>query len=180
MMNCPQNNTQTIYQHGLSVQAHLKQLVDHIQDGTSLSNWRIPSWFFKYKEYIKKNLLPTDILLEYALFHDCGKPFCLTTDENGRNHFANHAQISAATWKENGGCDQIGRLIAMDMDIHTLKSEQVEEFCKRPECCSLLLSGLAEIHANAEMFGGIESTSFKIKWKQIDRRGNQIFNEINR
>lgn len=64
----------------------------------------------------------------------------------------------------------------MDMDIHVLKSDGVEEFASRPEAISLLLTGLAEIHANAEMFGGIESTSFKIKFKQINKRGKQIIN----
>jgi hypothetical protein len=39
---------------------------------------------------------------------------------------------------------------------------------------TLLLAGLAEIHANAEMFNGFDSPSFKIKYKQIDRRGRAI------
>ena len=39
---------------------------------------------------------------------------------------------------------------------------------------SLLLAGLAEIHSNAEMFGGLDSVSFKIKWKQINKRGKAI------
>jgi len=34
------------------------------------------------------------------------------------------------------------------------------------------------VHANASMFGGIESTSFKIKFKQISKRGKQILNLI--
>ena len=55
-----------------------------------------------------------------------------------------------------------------------MKAEAVPEFAKMPEAISLLLVALSEIHANAEMFGGIESTSFKIKWKQIDKRGNAI------
>lgn len=37
-----------------------------------------------------------------------------------------------------------------------------------------LIAGLSEIHANASMFGGIDSTSFKIKWKQISKRGKKI------
>jgi hypothetical protein len=35
---------------------------------------------------------------------------------------------------------------------------------------------LCEIHANADMFGGINSTSFKIKFKQINKRGKAIIN----
>lgn len=68
----------------------------------------------------------------------------------------------------------VRRLIKYDMDIHLLKADGVEEFAKRREAITNLIVGLAEIHANAEMFGGLESTSFKIKWKQIDKRGKQI------
>jgi hypothetical protein len=62
----------------------------------------------------------------------------------------------------------------MDMDIHLLKDVDVLEFSKRPEAMTLLLTGLSEIHSNCAMFGGIESTSFKIKWKHINKRGNAI------
>jgi hypothetical protein len=34
------------------------------------------------------------------------------------------------------------------------------------------------ITSNASMFGGIESTSFKIKYKQLDKRGNQVLKLI--
>jgi len=62
----------------------------------------------------------------------------------------------------------------MDMDIHLLKDVGVNDFAQKEEAATLLLTGLAEIHSNAEMFGGIESTSFKIKWKQINKRGKKI------
>jgi putative nucleotidyltransferase with HDIG domain len=127
-----------------------------------------------YRDQIKPKLPPSDILLTYALYHDCGKPFCRIIDEDGKQHFPNHAEISAKIWRENGGDEQIARLIQMDMDIHLLKAHQIDEFCQRTECISLLLSGLAEVHANAKMFGGIESISFKIKWKHIEKRGRQI------
>jgi hypothetical protein len=39
---------------------------------------------------------------------------------------------------------------------------------------TLLVAALAEIHSNAQLFGGIESVSFKSKWKNWDRRGKQI------
>lgn len=61
------------------------------------------------------------------------------------------------------------------MDIHTIKAKDLDEFSENnSRALTLLLSGLSEIHANAEMFGGLESTSFKIKYKQIDSRGKQI------
>jgi hypothetical protein len=55
-----------------------------------------------------------------------------------------------------------------------MKAEDVEDFCKDPKmACTLLLSALAEVHSNANMFGGIDSTSFKIKWKHLDKRGKK-------
>lgn len=134
----------------------------------------MPSWAIKYRDKIKESLLDTDILLEYALWHDCGKPFCRTVDSDGKQHFPNHAKASADTWRSTNGSEQIARLIEMDMDIHLLKAEGLQDFCSRPEAISLLCAGLSEVHSNAQMFGGNESTSFKIKWKHIEKRGNAI------
>ena len=66
------------------------------------------------------------------------------------------------------------------MDMHTLSAAGIDNFCylRRKEAISLLISALAEIHSNAQMFGGIESDSFKIKWKHIDRRGNAICKKL--
>lgn len=110
--------------------------------------------------------------------HDCGKPFCLKADEEGRRHFPNHAQVSYETFTKFYEDPTAAELILHDMDIHTLKSEGVEEFSKNPHAITLLISGLAEIHSNAKMFGGIDSTSFKIKHKCISKRGKQIINLI--
>jgi hypothetical protein len=95
-------------------------------------------------------------------------------DENGRKHFPNHAEISYKTFTRFFENTAAAELIRSDMDIHCLKSEGVDEFCKNPNCLTLLLSGLAEIHSNSQMFGGMDSTSFKIKWKAITQRGKQI------
>jgi hypothetical protein len=43
-----------------------------------------------------------------------------------------------------------------------------------PEAASLYLTAVAEVHANAPMFGGFESTSFKSKMKHLDRRGKAL------
>ncbi|MFK4132416.1 hypothetical protein ACI2KR_09060 [Pseudomonas luteola] len=115
-----------------------------------------------------------EILGEYQTYHDCGKPFCRIVDEAGKQHFPDHAKHSEQTWLSCGGDPIAARLMGMDMDIHVLKGDDVESFASRPEAASLLLTGLAEIHSNAQMFGGIDSVSFKMKWKHIDRRGKQI------
>ena len=176
MKECNQNSFQTIYEHGVSVSETLENLINYIKYNKPLDGyWIIPEWLEKNKEKIKNNLFHEDILLEYALFHDCGKPFCFNIDENGNQHFPDHAKISEKIWNENGGEPLIGRLISMDMDIHLLKDYGIKEFCERKECISLLITGLAEIHSNANMFGGFDSISFKIKYKNIDRRGNAIF-----
>ena len=109
---------------------------------------------------------------------NCGQPACRTVDEDGRQHFPDHAAVSARVWREAGGCEEVAHLIASDMDVHLLKGEGVEAFAMRPEAEALLLTGLAEVTANASMFGGIESTSFKIKYKNIEKRGRAIVKAI--
>ena len=66
------------------------------------------------------------------------------------------------------------KLVRCDMDIHLLKADGVEEFCKNPLAITLLLTGLAEIHSNDSMFGGLNSVSFLIKKKSLTQRGKQI------
>lgn len=175
MTGCEQSQGQSIYQHGVSVNDYLVDLISFLKTGNpTTKTWRFPDWLAQYREEILSRLLPEEILSKYAIFHDCGKPYCLTTDGDGRRHFPEHAQKSYETWMQIDGDEQIGQLILHDMDIHTIKAEEIPAFAARPEAISLLLTGLAEIHSNAAMFGGIESTSFKIKWKQIDKRGKQI------
>ncbi len=64
------------------------------------------------------------------------------------------------------------------MIIHTIKDYEMDTFTKRKDAISLLLTGLSEIHANAEMFGGINSINFKIKYKQINTRGKGLFRRL--
>ena len=135
--------------------------------------WRMPDWFIKHKQDLIARLPSMDIMEEYLTYHDCGKPSCRTVDEEGRQHFPDHASASCKIWSTLGS-PEAAKLMGMDMDIHLLKGDDIPDFIKKPECCALLLAGFAEIHANAEMFGGLESTGFKIKWKHIDKRGRAI------
>lgn len=98
-------------------------------------------------------------------------------DETGI-HYPNHAQVSADYWKDCGGSQDVENLIRHDMFFHTCSAKDLEDtVLTKQELSTLLLSSLAEIHANAELFGGIESTNFKIKFKQIDKRGKKFCKE---
>lgn len=63
------------------------------------------------------------------------------------------------------------------MLIHCGSSEDIAKFTKEnPQLAvNLLISALSEVHSNCKMFGGVESTSFKIKLKKVDQRAKQIF-----
>lgn len=178
MQQCEQAKGQSIFQHGLSVKEHIFQLIDYLKTGQITGDWRLPDWLSEYNQQILSALLPQDIIEEYTIYHDCGKPYCKSIDENGRTHFPNHADISSKTWLEVGGSCAAAKLMKMDMMIHTMKACDIDEFITHPEACTLLLAGLAEVHANAKMFGGTDSTSFKIKWNQINKRGKAICQKL--
>ena len=183
MKTCFQTKGMSILEHGHSVHNYYLDLHNYLYNDVELQyQWRLPEWLLLNKEYIKSKLFDLDILHDYHIYHDCGKPQCVTIDENEKQHFPDHALASAKRWEQ---CTvgtvkntQIGHLIRMDMDIHLLDSVGLPPFSQRPEAISLLITGLCEIHSNAAMFGGIESTSFKIKWKHIDKRGRQLLNLI--
>lgn len=181
MLSCYQFKSMNMLEHGISVHEWFCDIYDHLMHGKPLSRqWRLPEWIFD--PLIKEKLLDFDILRLYQIYHDCGKPLCRTLDEDGRQHFPNHAQISKQRWLEcsdgSAEAQQIAELIGMDMDIHLLKTEGIAEFASRKEAISLLLTGLCEIHSNAPMFGGLESTGFKIKWKHLDKMGKRILSQI--
>jgi len=178
MQACPQSQGQSVYEHGISVKEHTFQLIDYLKTGEISGVWKLPDWLSKYRQQIFSALLSRDIIEEYTIFHDCGKPYCRTLDENGKPHFTNHAEISYQTWLDVGGRCEAAKLMKMDMIIHTIKACDIDEFITHPEACTLLIAGLAEVHSNAKMFGGMDSTSFKIKWNQINKRGKLICQKL--
>lgn len=179
MANCEQAAGQSVLQHGESVYEYTFDLLNHLRTGSDLRFvWNLPNWIIENKELLL-NSLPTDETLElYTKFHDIGKPYCLEIDELGKRHFPNHAEVSFQVFSQIFDNRVAADLIRHDMDIHLLKADGVEEFSKSPNALTHLLIGLAEIHSNAQMFGGIDSTSFKIKWKCLNQRGKQIINLI--
>lgn len=179
MLLCEQTRGQTVYQHGQSVLKHFNEIRDSIEINHELSedNWKIPDWLKIYGSEIMSNVHNHELVSEYLIFHDLGKPFC-RIQENGVTRFPNHAEISKSIWMRLGGSEIVGNLIGWDMDIHTSTSEDISRKLlgewSMKDACTLLLASLAELHSNSKMFGGISSISFKSKWKNIDRRGKQI------
>jgi hypothetical protein len=178
MQQCQQTVNQSVYQHGLSVYEHTIKLISLLQTNIQSNEFRLPDWFFQYREQILKSLVSEEIIKEYTIHHDCGKPYCLQIDEHGKRHFPNHSETSYQTWLSVQGNDQAAKLMKMDMIIHTMKANDIDDFVKHPEAITLLIVGLAEVHSNAKMFGGIESDSFKIKWGQINKRGKAICKKL--
>jgi len=180
MIACEQTKGLSVLDHGKLVNEYYRDLMEYLRKGTPLKHeWKLPDWIDQYGYEIISNVFDDDTMMRYQTYHDCGKPYVRCLDETGRQHFPNHANASYEVWNKLFKKDEVvAELIKNDMQIHTIKNEELDEFCKSPLAISLLITGLCEIHANASMFGGIESTSFKIKWKQIDRRGKHIVSNV--
>ena len=180
MLLCEQSQGQSVYQHGQSVCSHLFDLIDHIKGVYKPPEgyWKLPEWPMNYAEELLCNLHDEDKIRQYTTYHDCGKILCKQVDAEGRVHFPDHARLSKELWLSVGGDKIVGELIGDDMFIHTSSANEINQRLISgwdiKDASTLLFSAIAEIHSNAVMFGGIESLSFKSKFKIIDRRGKQI------
>lgn len=177
MESCKQTAGVSVGKHGEMVRDYFMDLYLHlVHDDCDLQyQWKLPKWVYENKALIVEKCYGDSTMQWYLLMHDCGKPYCREVDADGKQHFPDHANVSFEVYsKFFPERKLIAGLIKKDMQVHCLKGKDVEVFSKDSDAISLLIAGLCEIHANASMFGGIESTSFKIKWKQIDKRGKQI------
>ncbi len=171
---------QTVWDHGVSVKNYTFDLINHLRNGTPLKyQWKVPSFLYMQREYILDNLVPDSTLYLYTVFHDCGKPRCRQVDDQGKVHYPDHANVSADLIKEYFPLPILEKLVRMDMVLHTMKAEDIPEFAKHREAVSLLIVALAEVHSNAELFGGMDSISFKIKLKHIEQRGKALMRTLN-
>lgn len=162
---------------GLSVLAHGEMVNDYFLDlikGTGKFSWKLPDWCTQ--EFLEK-IGDIHLISTYLVYHDAGKPFCRTVDSEGRQHFPNHAEVSYQVMKGHLS-PEIRELIRRDMDMHLMKPSEIRSYDRPDLIPTLLLAALSEIHANATMFGGIESTSFKIKWKALNRLGNAYLKNL--
>jgi hypothetical protein len=171
MHHCPQTEGQSVLEHGFSVNQYFRDII-----GPSLFPWKLPDYFDFYRELLVATLYPLDVVDRYTTYHDCGKPYCIVSDELG-NHFPNHAKISQETYQALTGDATVSNLIGWDMVLHTCTAKELEEYLNiwtPQDAATLLLVAFSELHSNASMFGGIESLSFKIKYKRLKKRGKQL------
>ena len=172
MEETEQTKCLNLYQHGQQVWFYLNKILKHDYEGMKL-----PKWYTDHSEFIHKNLFNRELLKIYAIWHDIGKTETLQIDEEtGRRRFPGHAEASKRIWLQLGGNQEIAELMGLDMIFHTETAEQIlaRNLDKRI-LCTLMISALAELHANAEMFGGIQSESFCIKFKKLEQRAKKIF-----
>lgn len=178
---------QNVLAHGASVREHYLALLDHLSGRVDLvdePNWRLPSWVSQYATELLAAQPPRWVMERYLTMHDCGKPSALVVDPDGRRHFPDHAAVSTRVYLEQvtGGGQlaptqdelAIAALIGSDMDAHLLKADGIPAFVATGLAPGQLLAALAEVTSNAAMFGGVDSTSFKIKWKHLDKRGRAV------
>jgi hypothetical protein len=193
MQACMQTSGISVYKHGEIERALDNNALQELDAAT----WRLPSWVTEHKDILRDAVASEYgvTTYDYLLYHDIGKPYCRVVDADGKQHFPGHAEASEAALRvvaanhDYGGqfqqryCCEVDHIAAavyagMDMDAHLLKQDGVAEFASRPQAPILLLAALSEIHANAGMFGGLESTSFKIKWKQLSKMGARVLEHI--
>lgn len=175
MRSCMQFRTQNVLEHGQAVLAKYETLLAHAREGRLPEGWREPKWWTsEAAQQLANAQPPADIMSRYLTYHDCGKPLCRTVDEEGRQHFPNHAAVSARLWAELGGHPDEVWLMANDMLLHSGSAEECEVLRGHRLAPALMFAALAEIHSNAEMFGGPETPSFKAKAKQLERRTAQL------
>lgn len=173
MKACNQTSGQTILQHGLSVWRFINLLLNK-----DYTNFKLPEWWDEYIDQIHKNLYDRKTIKHYAIWHDVSKPSCLTIDADGKRHFPNHAEISYETFKQCFG-DKYSHsaiLIKHDMLLHTATIDDIMAIdnIQKETIATLLISALAELHSNAGLFGGMDSTSFKIKFKRYSKIGLKL------
>lgn len=172
----------TCFQGGISMREHGNQVFSNIKKLIlgHFDGFKLPQWFLDEHKFIINNLHDWDIIRTYARYHDAGKPRCKVIGEDGKQRFPNHAEVSKQTFLEAYPEEHlIAELIGLDMIMHTEKYEQImKRNLPARTLVTLLITAFAEIHANAELFGGISSESFKIKSKKLDKLGKKLVNAI--
>lgn len=162
MSTCLQSENMNMLQHGQAVHAQYLQLISDLQSGQTDCKELQQLW-----AEFGDRLPPPSALSKYHIYHDCGKHLCLTI-EDGKRRFPNHAEWSAKQYAHIFPDDGFTTaLIRHDMDFHMLRGDELKKLWKSPFAPILYFTAWAEINANAEMFGGRESESYKIKRSRL-------------
>ena len=159
-------------EHGQMVHAHYKILISQLSAGEYECKELQDLW-----DAVGSTCPTPEVLERYHVYHDCGKHLCLTIDEEGRRHFPDHATWSAKQYSHIFPEDGFtATLIRRDMEFHTLRGDDLLCLCESPFALILYFTAWAEINANAEMFGGRESDSYKIKRKRLLKAAKKLLN----
>lgn len=165
-----QFQNQTILQHGQSVHEHFKKILEALES-KNYETYTFPKNLVDRWPQIKKKLYHIDVLQQYHIYHDCGKPYCCTIDWLGKRHFPNHSQVSYETYSKVFSDDIVAKLIKHDMIFHSGSMEQIDSFINQNDkrfLFSLWMTSLAEIYSNSAMFAADNQDSFKKKYAKLE------------
>lgn len=162
-MACEQTPGLSVLEHGHRVHESYLQLVQELELGDG------PAVLQNLWESLRERLVSPEEIRTYQIYHDCGKPACL---EDGR--FPDHAYHSMAQWSRLYGSGTVSELMGMDMAFHLANAEAAKLLWENPLAPTLYVTAWAEIRANASMFGGEDSVSFKMKRKRLERAGRAL------
>lgn len=169
MTACEQAPGMNMLQHGEAVHIEYLKLINELESGAHECDKLIAAW-----RELRSQIPLLETLCQYHIYHDCGKHLCLTIDANGKRHFPNHAEMSAKQYAhlfpEDGFTTA---LIRRDMDFHCLRGNDLIQLWKSPFAPPLYFTAWAEINANAKMFGGRQSESYKIKRSRLIKALNK-------
>ena len=177
MKSCYQFKNIDMFEHGLMVNNAYQKILK--KDSVFLQYMNFDDNGKSNFEKLLQLQYDSTLMRHYHLYHDCGKPYCLTIDEQGRSHYPNHAEISAKIHAQHFSCETANNLIKNDMIFHQSNASQLSACLKlnndKKMLSSIYLTAWAEIFANSQLFGGFESEGFKIKKKKLISHGKKLF-----
>lgn len=145
------------HEHGLDVNRWYNRLISE----PSLAGDPLAQEFFE-------NYKMLDGIEQYHINHDIGKPYCIEYDDEGKAHYPNHTELSHKMFIERYGESIYSYLLKHDMTFHTTKgADNMKALWQLEHADHMFASAYAAIMSNAELFGGFESDSFKIKKKHL-------------
>lgn len=153
--------------HGMMVNQEFKKLIE------SLDKKESDPFLQSVYDCFKDQIFDMETCTRYQIYHDCGKPF--SKEEKGRKYH-DHEIHSYNQWIKLFPQDKdVAYLMLHDMDFHTGNTEEIMHTKYAP---TLYFTAWAELYANCQMFGGQESTSFKIKKKKLIQQGKILMKTL--